>query len=177
MMPKLAQIHEKAKSSNNNFIVSEKKTNFAHHLVYLEHLEHQAHIAHIAHQEKKLMASHNDLGHWGERLAEEYLTKKGYSICHRNWKMGHRDLDLTALSPDGDVLVIVEVKTRRDTEYTQPEEAVDWRKIRNLAAAANAYIQRYQVNCDVRFDIISVVGNGQEAQIEHIEDAFSPPMY
>ena len=51
------------------------------------------------------MASHNDLGRWGERKAEEYLTKKGYSICHRNWKLGHRDLDLIALSPDGDVLV------------------------------------------------------------------------
>ena len=110
-------------------------------------------------------------------MAEEYLTKKGYSICHRNWKLGHRDLDLTALSPDGDVLVIVEVKTRHDTDYVQPEEAVDWRKMRNLAAAANAYIQRYHVMCDVRFDIITVVGDGQEAQIEHIEDAFSPPLY
>jgi len=123
------------------------------------------------------MASHNDLGRWGERMAEEYLTRKGYSICHRNWKMGHRDLDLTALSPDGDVLVIVEVKTRRSAQYENPEEAVDWRKMRNLVSAANAYIHRYNVMNEVRFDIISVVGDGQEAQIEHIEDAFTPPMY
>ncbi len=122
------------------------------------------------------MASHNDLGRWGERKAEEYLIRKGYSICHRNWKMGHRDLDLTALSPDGDVLVIVEVKTRRNTEYALPEEAVDWRKVRNLATAANAYIRRYQVMNEVRFDIITVVGDGEEARIDHIEDAFTPPM-
>ena len=122
------------------------------------------------------MATHNDLGRWGERMAEEYLTRKGYSICHRNWKMGHRDIDLTALSPDGDVMVMVEVKTRRSTDYEQPEQAVDWRKMRNLATAANAYIHRYQIDCDVRFDIITVVGDGQTAQIQHIEDAFVPPM-
>ena len=86
------------------------------------------------------MATHNNLGKWGEQQAAEYLQHKGYRICHRNWRLGHRDLDITALTPDGDTLVIVEVKTRSHTEYVEPEESVDWRKMRNLAIAANAYI-------------------------------------
>ena len=53
---------------------------------------------------------------------------------------------------------------------------VDWRKMRSLAIAANAYVQRYQVHTDVRFDIITVVGQDDDVQIEHLENAFIPPL-
>lgn len=122
------------------------------------------------------MAAHNEYGKWGEQQAVEYLQRKGYTICHRDWKLGHRDLDITALTEDGETLAIIEVKTRRNTDYMQPEEAVDWRKMRSLAIAANAYVQRYQVHTDVRFDIITVVGQDDDVQIEHLENAFIPPL-
>ena len=122
------------------------------------------------------MAAHNHLGQWGEEQAASYLQCKGYRICHRNWRLGHRDLDITALTPDGDTLVIVEVKTRTNADYASPEESVDWRKMRNLAVAANAYVRRYQLTCDIRFDILSVVGDGSSAKIDHIENAFVPPI-
>ena len=122
------------------------------------------------------MAAHNEYGKWGEQQAVEYLQGKGYTICHRDWKSGRRDLDLTALTPDGGTLAIVEVKTRSGTDVTRPEEAVDWRKMRSLAIAANAYVRRYQVNCQVRFDIISVIGQGDDVRIEHLENAFIPPL-
>lgn len=122
------------------------------------------------------MAAHNNLGKWGEQQAAEYLQRKGYRICHRNWRMGHRDLDITALTPDGGTLAIVEVKTRSHVDYATPEESVDWRKMRNLAVAANAYVRRYQLQCDIRFDVLSVVGDGTRAEIDHIENAFVPPM-
>ena len=99
------------------------------------------------------MATHNDLGKWGEQRAVEYLEDKGYTICHRNWRIGHRDLDITALTEDRETLAIVEVKTRSDDTYMLPEEAVDWRKKRNLAIAANAYVRRYQISCDVRYHL------------------------
>ena len=76
------------------------------------------------------MAAHNELGIWGEQCAEEYLRRKGYVILERDWKSGHRDLDIIAL--DGAVLVFVEVKTRRNRMFTDPEAAVDYRKIRNI---------------------------------------------
>ena len=122
------------------------------------------------------MAGHNDYGRWGEQKAAEYLQAKGYAICHRNWRIGHRDLDITAMSEDGQTLVIAEVKTRRNTDVADPGTSVDWRKIRNLAIAANAYVRRYNVNMDVRFDLITIVGSGDDAVITHIENAFLPPM-
>ena len=110
------------------------------------------------------MATHNDYGRWGEQKAAEYLQQKGYTIVHRDW------------TPDGGTLAIVEVKTRSGTDVTRPEEAVDWRKMRSIALAADAYLRRYQMQCDVRFDIVTVVGNGEEARVDHIENAFVPPM-
>lgn len=121
------------------------------------------------------MAEHNELGAWGEDEAALYLEGEGYVIIDRDWKIGKRDLDILALSPDGKTLVVVEVKTRSGDDYQRPEEAVDGRKMRNLAIAANAYVKEYQVDKELRFDIISVVGVGHQVKcLEHLKDAFNP---
>lgn len=121
------------------------------------------------------MAEHNELGKWGEDEAALYLESEGYVVIGRDWKIGKRDLDILAVSPDGETLVVVEVKTRSGDEYQQPEEAVDGRKMRNLAIAANAYVKEYQVDKELRFDIISVVGVGHQVKrLEHLKDAFNP---
>ena len=122
------------------------------------------------------MATHNDFGRWGEQKAAEYLQKKGYTIVQRDWKYGRRDLDIIALSPQGDTLAVVEVKTRSSKELSTPEAAVDWRKMHNIAVATDAFLRRYPVTCDVRFDIVTVVGSGDTAEIDHIENAFVPPL-
>ena len=83
------------------------------------------------------MAEHNELGKWGEDEATLYLENEGYVVIDRDWKAGKRDLDILAVSPDGKTLVVVEVKTRSGEEYQQPEEAVDARKMRNLAIATS----------------------------------------
>lgn len=117
------------------------------------------------------MAEHNELGQWGEQVAADYLQNKGYEILERDWKSGHRDLDIVAR--DGNTLVIVEVKTRRNRLFTDPEMAVDYRKISNLRQAANHFVKRYAIDLDVRFDIVTVTGTPDAtAEIEHIEDAF-----
>ena len=117
------------------------------------------------------MASHNELGKWGEEMAAEYLLRKGYTIMERDWKSGHRDLDIIAL--DGNTVVFVEVKTRRNRLFTEPEMAVDYQKIRNLQQAANHYIKYRHINQEVRFDVITVVGSMNETpSVEHIKDAF-----
>ena len=121
------------------------------------------------------MVEHNELGKWGEDEAALYLEDEGYVIIDRDWKIGKRDLDILALSPDGKTLAVVEVKTRSGDEYQQPEEAVDGRKMRNLAIAANAYVKEHQVDKELRFDIISVVGVGHQVEhLEHLKDAFNP---
>ena len=115
------------------------------------------------------MAAHNELGKWGEDLAADYLQRKGYTIIERDWKSGRRDLDIVA--KNGNVIVFVEVKTRRNSLYGQPEEAVDYRKLQSLQQAINHYIKFRHIRQEVRFDIISIVGTiGTEPDIQHIQD-------
>lgn len=119
------------------------------------------------------MASHNELGKWGEQKAEEYLIAKGYRIVECNWRYGRRDIDIIAAI--GTTLVFVEVKTRSRNLFTEPVDAIDKQKILSLSLAANAFIKRYRVNADIRFDVISIVGtNNDNCIINHIEDAFLP---
>ena len=121
------------------------------------------------------MAEHNDLGKWGEDEAALYYEDKGYEILERDWKVGKRDIDLIALTEDKDTLVFVEVKTRQNNDLQEPEEAVDVKKMRNLAIAANAYVKLHGLDMDVRFDSISVIGKCSCVEsIECFEDAFNP---
>lgn len=121
------------------------------------------------------MAEHNELGKWGEDEAARFLERKGYVVLERDWKMGKRDLDVIALSEDSQTLVFVEVKTRSNVDFSEPEEAVDRAKMRNLAIAANAYVKSNGIENVIRFDIISVVGTHRSIDhIDHIEDAFNP---
>lgn len=122
------------------------------------------------------MAAHNDLGHWGEQKAAEYLEHKGYGIMRRNWHYGKRDLDIVAFKDD--TVVIVEVKTRRNNTFTEPEQAVDRQKIKSLSIAANAFVKAERIDADIRFDIISITGiSDDDYNINHIEDAFMPLPY
>ena len=121
------------------------------------------------------MGSHNELGIWGEQYATNYLREKGYEIIARNWRIGHRDIDIIARSPDNTTVVFVEVKTRTNDVITKPEDAVNLKKIRNIGLAANAYVKQMNVVDLIRFDIITIVGNNDNnAQLEHIKDAFNP---
>lgn len=121
------------------------------------------------------MGSHNELGIWGEQYATNYLRDKGYEIIARNWRIGHRDIDIIARSPDNTTVVFVEVKTRTNDVITKPEDAVNLKKIRNIGLAANAYVKQMNVVDMIRFDIITIVGNNDNnAQHEHIKDAFNP---
>ena len=123
------------------------------------------------------MALHNDFGHWGEEVAAGYLRRQGYTILHRNYRVGHRDLDIVALRDD--VLVFVEVKTRRENSLVDAELAVDGRKIQSVSIAANSYIKRFNISALIRFDVITVVGSPSGTyRINHIEDSFLPiPVY
>lgn len=115
------------------------------------------------------MAAHNELGKWGEDLAAAYLQDKGYVIVERDWKSGHHDLDIVAR--EGSTLVIVEVKTRRNRLYGNPEEAIDYKKRRSLLSAINHYTKSHRFSSHVRFDIITIVSNiGYKPEIDHIID-------
>ena len=116
------------------------------------------------------MAAHNELGKWGEDLAVAFLQGQGYTIIERDWKSGRRDIDIIAKDETG-TIVFVEVKTRRNRLFGEPEEAIDYRKMQSLQQAINHYIKFRCINGNVRFDIISIVGTiGTEPEINHIKD-------
>jgi len=120
------------------------------------------------------MAEHNELGKDGEAAAVAYLKEKNYRILHTNWRLGSYELDIIARTDDE--LVIIEVKTRSGGSITNPEDAITNQKIRNIIAATDCYIRCFDIDVPVRFDIISIVGNHPNFEIDHIEDAFYPPV-
>ncbi len=109
------------------------------------------------------------LGRWGEDKAEVFLSEKGYKIVERNYRGGRGEIDLVC--EDGETLVFVEVKTRSDSEFASPEEAVDKRKQRQLVRLAKRYLVERNLwgKVDCRFDVVTV---DYERGMKLIEDAF-----
>jgi putative endonuclease len=124
------------------------------------------------------MAEHNNLGKWGEDSAVNYLKRAGYEIIDTEWRNGRSkvDLDIVCRTPDETTVVFVEVKTRSYSENAFPEDAIDLRKVRHLGRTADAYIRQHNVSEELRFDIITVIGQSQAGQpeIQHVKDAFNP---
>lgn len=120
------------------------------------------------------MARHNEFGKEGETIARTFLQQKGYAILESNWRSGHKEIDIIAR--DGNTLVVVEVKSRKQDSLVSPEETVDYRKICNLVRAADNYIALHNLTLDVRFDIVSIVPSDDGYVVDHIVDAFYPPI-
>lgn len=117
------------------------------------------------------MADHNDFGKKAEELAAEYLQKNGYKILVRNFRYQKAELDLFAEKDS--LIVVVEVKARSTDVFNLPQEAVNKRKIKLIVSAANYFMEEYNKNQEVRFDIISVLPDeNKNLMIEHITDAF-----
>lgn len=121
------------------------------------------------------MAQHNEFGKISEDRAVAYLMAHGYTIRDRNWRLGHKELDIIAQK--NGTLAIVEVKARRNNRYGDAVDAVTDDKIHKLVQAANAYVRYHRINLDVRFDIIAITGEPGQQTIEHIENAFCSPLY
>jgi putative endonuclease len=123
------------------------------------------------------MAEHNVVGQIGEETACQMMKKKSFRIVETNWRFGHLEMDIIAVSRKE--IAFVEVKTRTSTfGDKQPEEYVDELKRRRMAAAANAYIKFHQIELVPRFDIIGILMDPNTYEVKeltHLEDAFLPP--
>ena len=113
------------------------------------------------------MAEHNIIGQIGEETACQMMKKKGFHIAETNWRFGHLEMDIIAIS-------------RKEIAFVEkrPEEYVDDLKRRRMAAAANVYIKMKKIELVPRFDIIGLLINPVTHEIleqTHLEDAFLPP--
>ena len=110
------------------------------------------------------------VGRWGEDIAAEYLSAKGYTLLERNFRSAHGEIDIVASKDD--LLVFVEVKTRSSHAFAYPEDSVTRRKQAYLLSSAEAYLQAHPESSDSwQFDVIAVEGTpGGKAEIEHFEN-------
>lgn len=116
------------------------------------------------------MKTHIEFGKIGEEMAINFLIKNQYSIIQKNWRSGNLEIDIIAKHEN--LLIFIEVKTRKNKYFGNPEINVSLTKQKKLIKAANIFIETFQHNGEIRFDIISIILNKNEEEIFHIKDAF-----
>ena len=107
-------------------------------------------------------------GAYYENLVAEYLKTQGYEILEKNYRCRIGEIDLIA--KEGETLVFVEVKYRRNDKMGDPKEAVDRKKQKKFSMTASYYLMRECGRMDIpcRFDVAAVLGE----QIEVVKNAF-----
>lgn len=108
------------------------------------------------------------LGAYGESLAARHLVAQGMVLLERNWRCDAGEIDLVLR--DGDVLVVVEVKTRSSTRCGTPHEAVTESKVARLRVLAARWLSERGVAArDVRLDLVAVLRPRRGASVvEHV---------
>ena len=111
------------------------------------------------------------LGRLGEDLARKRLKDLGYRILETNYRCPLGEIDLIAR--DGDTLVFVEIKTRRNQPSGLAKEAVHKRKQAQLSKAALAYMKHKNLwGSKARFDVVAIGMSDGKKEVEIIQDAF-----
>jgi putative endonuclease len=97
-------------------------------------------------------------GKEGEDLAVDLLKSKGYEIIERNYTFGKGEIDIIALDPETNYTVFVEVKSRQNLEFGEPEYGITKNKIRQLKKMAALYLYDKDIKeLDCRFDVVTVL--------------------
>ncbi len=111
-----------------------------------------------------------EFGDSAEKLAESHIKTKGYKILERQFRTRYGEIDLIA--KQGDEIVFIEVKARRNLSAGYPEESVTPRKLRSIEAVANFYMQAKKITGDYRIDVIAIIIKDDEPEIRHIQNVF-----
>ena len=107
------------------------------------------------------------LGRKGEDLAAEYLQNKGFKILERN-KHFSRYCEADIIAEDKGVLVIVEVKTRKNNNLGSPFEAITPTKYQHLKTGLFTYLQENSKYKKFRIDAIAITL--EPFKIEHLKN-------
>lgn len=110
----------------------------------------------------------------GEELAAQILSNKGYEIIERNYRYGHGEIDIIANDPDSKCTVFVEVKSRKNLEFGEPEYAITKSKQRQIRKIAELYLFEKEIHeIDCRFDVVAILFEDfNNPVINHYENAF-----
>jgi putative endonuclease len=112
-----------------------------------------------------------EIGKKGETVAVRYLKKQGYRIVEQNYRSKVGEIDIIAR--DKQSLVFVEVKTRSSRSFGSPKWAITPKKQKAISMAALYYLKMTNQNdVDARFDVVSILLQGEDTQIELVRNAF-----
>lgn len=108
------------------------------------------------------------VGRYGEQVAAAHLKAAGLVVLDRNWRCRWGELDLVAR--DGDVLVGVEVRTRRSLAAGTPLESVTPVKVARLRRLLGLWRQEHPVRpAGLRLDVVAVVlPRSGAARVQHV---------
>ncbi len=115
-----------------------------------------------------------DTGILGEKLARDFLKKRGYRILETNYRCPQGEIDIIAKHKD--FLVFIEVRTKTSLEFGSPEESITPAKKERMRATAFHYRQTHNNLSPLwRIDVVSVElsRKGELSRIELIENAVS----
>ncbi len=113
-----------------------------------------------------------EIGDRGEKQAKAHLLENGYVILETNWR--HKKYELDIIAKINNTIVFIEVKTRKNNTFGEPELSVIKKKQQFLISAAQQYVIQNNIEEEFRFDIISITNNSQNKSIHHLESAFYP---
>lgn len=118
------------------------------------------------------MANPHDLGRRGELLACAFLQRAGWVVLDRNYRIGHKEIDLVVRR--GEIVAFVEVKTRAGSGYGHPLDAVTHGKRREIEHVARAWIARHgRPDERYRLDAVAIVWEpGRPPRVDHVADAW-----
>jgi putative endonuclease len=117
------------------------------------------------------MTRHIDFGRNGEDMAVEWLTAKGYTILHRNWRHGRYEVDIIATL--NGVYHFIEVKSGKDSNFGYPEERVNRRKMQNMMKAAAAWLHHVPGSKQVQYNVLAItIRNDEPPEYFLFEDVY-----
>jgi len=115
-----------------------------------------------------------NLGAIGEQTALKFLEVKGYKLVAKNFRFERAEIDLVVQDETRKLIVFVEVKTRKNKKFGEPEESVTQKKTEQICKSAEGFILQHPefTGYEKRFDIIAIILEGKSESINHFENAF-----
>ena len=113
-----------------------------------------------------------NVGDSAEQLVASYLLKHGLKLVEKNYTCKLGEIDL--VMQDGNTLVFIEVRSRKNQKFMHTFETIDLRKQRKIINTSLNFLQRYPAyrHQDIRFDAVAVIQNQKYSEIDWIKNAF-----
>lgn len=114
------------------------------------------------------------LGAEGEQIALKFMEARGFILVSKNFRFQRAEVDIIVKDEGNQLLVFIEVKTRRNRKFGEPEESVTQRKVNQICKSAEGFLMKNPEynKYTRRFDVIAIMIQGKSVAIKHYENAF-----